>query len=167
MKTKQTLAIITVGLLAAFAIPAFANLPYFPVNFPRDDAAHHDNVPYPVNQITEWWYYNGKLTSTEGRKFAYFVAVFHLDMELTAQQKSRGAVVMVQVMDLDQKNVYGKEMVYPDDAASFSTQQLAIQIGTDFSLNANGSNYYLTEAIADDKPDIKFNLTYTKTSRHC
>jgi predicted secreted hydrolase len=41
------------------------------VHFPRDDAPH-DN-------LTEWWYYNGHLHTTDGRRYSFHVALFLID----------------------------------------------------------------------------------------
>ena len=40
------------------------------VLLPRDDASH------PVN--TEWWYYNGHLSSAEGGRYGFHLALFEL-----------------------------------------------------------------------------------------
>jgi predicted secreted hydrolase len=163
---KKFFLIAAAGIVAASSISAYAKLPYFPVSFPRDDAAHHENVPYPVTNFTEWWYFNGKLVSAEGRKFAYFVAVFHLDMPEAKRSSAsmRAAVLMVQITDIDRQKVYGNTMIYTDDDAIFSSKELNIQLSNDLSLWSNGQSYYLTEAMQPNKgPALKFNLAFTPT----
>lgn len=44
---------------------------YTPITFPRDGGPH--------KAIVEWWYYNGFLTSKEGRRFAYMMCLFKVD----------------------------------------------------------------------------------------
>ena len=58
------------------SLNAWANLPYQAIALSRDDAAHYANVPYPVHNMTEWWYYNGKLVAHNGKKFGYYFVIF-------------------------------------------------------------------------------------------
>lgn len=169
MKLKTLAACALVG----FSLPALAKLPYYPVQFPRDEGAHHANVPYPVNALTEWWYYNGKITSTKGRKLGYFVAAFHLIVPLDARDKARikstsetieQSILMVQVMDIDKQKVYGKTFLYSQDDSSFSTDSLNIKFADDFSLKQAGDTYFVKDtAQTDDGTTLKFDLAMTGT----
>lgn len=58
-------------LLGFFASMAHASLPYVPLDFPRDEAAHYQNIPYSFDRLIEWWYFNGKLVTDEGRHLSF------------------------------------------------------------------------------------------------
>lgn len=87
-------------LLILFSPLAFANLPYFPVSFPRDEGAHYKNVPYSYQRLVEWWYLNGKLTSDDGKNLSYDVAIFNGSV---ANGRITQPMLHIQVVDLDQK----------------------------------------------------------------
>ena len=156
---------MTALALVGFCIPAMAKLPYYPIQFPRDEGAHHANVPYPVNALTEWWYYNGKLTSTKGRRLGYFVAAFHLNIPFNAKSESiQQSVLMVQITDIDNQKVYGKTTIYPEDSVNFSTDALNIKLADDFSLKQAGDTYYVKDTtVTDNGPTLKFDLAMTPT----
>lgn len=64
-----------IGLLAAGARPAaftIATAPYR-FSFPRDHASH------PAYK-TEWWYFTGHLTASDGRRFGYELTFFRVGM---------------------------------------------------------------------------------------
>lgn len=42
-----------------------------PIRLPADDAPHHD--------LTEWWYYTGHLTSTDGRTYGFEFVIFQVE----------------------------------------------------------------------------------------
>jgi predicted secreted hydrolase len=60
-------------------------LPGYHFGFPRDHFSH------PSYQ-TEWWYYTGNLTSSEGRKFGFEVTFFRYRPESTSSTTERNPV---------------------------------------------------------------------------
>lgn len=64
-----TLAIFMIGMRADAARTFMQALPGFKFSFPRDHASH-DRFK------TEWWYFTGHLSSTNGRKFGYELTFF-------------------------------------------------------------------------------------------
>lgn len=153
-KCKALILFLTANL---FPFSVFANLPYYPIQFPRDDAAHHANVPYPIKNLTEWWYYNGKLTTTSGRNFGYFVAVFHI---IPPGKREAESVLMVQLTDIDQQKVYGTTKLYPPKSTTFDTNELNVKLGNDFYLNKLSSLYNIEQKIKiPNAPKIVLNLT--------
>lgn len=145
------------------SISAWANLPYTPIQFPRDDAAHYANTPYPVKNITEWWYYNGKFTTTNGRHFGYYITYMY------AQNPKLGHKIMfglflVQIADIDNQKVYGYADYYlRKKSMSFATDKLDAKLGTN-TLTKNGDTYLINIAVKPKKgPAIKLNLQLTPT----
>ena len=69
MRSKALAAV----LLALFVVPAPAQyqmaLPGYQYEFPRDHFNHPDYK-------TEWWYYTGNLTASDGHKFGYELTFF-------------------------------------------------------------------------------------------
>jgi predicted secreted hydrolase len=106
--------------------------------------------------LTEWWYYNGKLTTTTGRKFGYFIAVFHI---IPPEKKQPESVLMLQLTDIDNQKVYGTTQLIPEKSAAFSTDVLNIQLGKNFSLRSLGSSYVIYQNISiPNAPKIKLSL---------
>ena len=52
-------------LLLSITSNALANLPYYPLQFPRDEGAHVKNIPYAYQHLIEWWYFNGLIKTRE------------------------------------------------------------------------------------------------------
>lgn len=155
IKSRKTLVLFL--FVNLFSLPVFASLPYYPIQFPRDDAAHHANVPYPVKNLTEWWYYNGKLTSTTGRKFGYFIAVFHI---VPPGKRDAESILMVQLTDLDNQKVYGTVKAYQPKETQFDPYVLDIRLAKDFSLNRVLSLYSIDQNVTiPNAPKISLNLT--------
>lgn len=144
---------------------ALANLPYHPIQFPRDDAAHYDNVPYPVNNMTEWWYYNGKLTSKNDRHFGFYLTYFYTQQNLHGH-KLILPVIQMQLTDIDNKKVYGKQVEFLDKRKfSVSTQKLDVIYGKDFSLSKDNNTYLVNATIRPSKePEIHFSFQLTPAS---
>jgi predicted secreted hydrolase len=141
----------------------YANLPYYPIQFPRDDAAHYSNTPYSISNLTEWWYYSGKLVTSEGRKFGYFIAIFniHTTKPVTLPTNS---VLMMQITDIDKKKVYGTEVRYLEKVVNFNDERLSIHLGNDFSLeNMNGFYILKEKANIKDGSTIELSLTFIPT----
>ncbi|HLX52901.1 MAG TPA: lipocalin-like domain-containing protein, partial [Aquella sp.] len=99
--------------------PIFANLPYHPIQLPRDDAGHLTNTPYPVKNMSEWWYYSGKLTTQEGRHFGYYLIIFNLTKYVLGL-KIAVPLYTLQLTDIDHNKVYGTKIYYPSDETYFS-----------------------------------------------
>lgn len=148
--------------LLTLSIPAWANLPYVPIQLPRDDAAHHEKTPYPVGTLSEWWYYNGKLTTTNGRHFGYYVTLMYVQGKKLGFIKE-GALVQIQLTDIDNKKVYGKEILFKDKSAIIlSADKLDLQFGKDISLKQDGKNYLLVMTVQPQKgPLLHFDLKFT------
>lgn len=154
--------ILVLSLFISFlSCSAWANLPYHPIQFPRDDAAHHDNVPYPVKNMTEWWYYNGQLTTKSGRHFGYYLFFFN-----AYQNKSMLPGFYIQLTDIDNKKVYGKKMFFFNKKnISLSTQKLDLKYGKDLTLQKNQNTYLLNTKIKGSykQPPFALSLQFTPT----
>lgn len=157
---KRREASILFLFVSFFSLPVFANLPYFPIQFPRDEAAHHANVPYAVKNLTEWWYFSGKLVTDQQREFGYFIAVFHI---IPPSGKAKpDAVLMMQLTDLKTKAVYGVTKLYYGKDATFSTDKLDVQLGSKFQLSKDKSSYYIVMKELD-VPKLQHKLTMMLT----
>lgn len=148
-------------LLALFSVQSsYANLPYYPLQFPRDEGAHYSNIPYSYDKLIEWWYFNGELTTDEGKHLSYDVAMFH------GSKKFIGVVSVpvlhMQVSDLDQQKAYGAQVRYSMNTGSFSTTDLDITVNQDYKLTKttlNGKEIYVLQAqITQNNTTIKMNL---------
>ncbi len=138
----------------------YANLPYYPVQFPRDEGAHYGNIPYSFDKLVEWWYFNGEFTTDEGKHISYDVAMFH------GSKKIVGVVSVpmlhMQVADLDEQKTYGVATKYSINTGSFSTTDLNIQVNQDYQLTKTTLNdkvYYVLQAQGvQNNTTIKMNL---------
>lgn len=141
---------------------AYANLPDQPLQFPRDNAAHYDNVPYAVTNMTEWWYYNGKIVTTTGRQFGYSLTTFNIILDIFGNKLSI-PTFMVQVTDIDRNKVYGKVMIYPADKTHYSTTSLDILLNNkDLLLQEHGGVHHL-ESELESKQGVTLRLTLDMT----
>lgn len=148
-------------LLMSFSVSA--NLPYYPLQFPRDDAAHFENVPYPVDTLTEWWYYNGTLTSKTGRKLGYYASfnyVYNARLHLTLPW------IQIQVTDIDNKKVYGKQLVLVRPSAyTISSAKLDIRNGKTFSLEEAESQGYVLNTRLNSEEGSTLSLSLRLTPK--
>src|SRR5579862_9880525 len=112
--------------------PAFASLPYFPINFPRDEGAHYKNVPYKYSLLTEWWYFNGRVVTDDGKKLSYDIALFNPAFNLVGL--IRQPIVDIQISKLDDKTALGTRKIYPLNSGTVSTDKLDIVLENDYSL---------------------------------
>lgn len=136
----RSIKIIFLGLIF-FASTAKANLPYYPIQFPRDDAAHIDNVPYSVGNLTEWWYYNGKLTTLDGRHFGYCIFYLYQQIEKN-NRKIKIPLVYILLTDIDNKKVYRLyDQLVP--ITTLNTENLAVAFGKNITLDRSGNTYLL------------------------
>jgi predicted secreted hydrolase len=146
-----------------YCLTSQANLPYYPIQFPHDDAAHFENVPYPVNNMTEWWYYNGRFTSKNGKKFGYYINYSYIRLNVFNKIVML-PIFMIQIADLDTKKVYGKMLLTPAKESHFSTQDLDLAFGKNITVQKNQNTYQLDGEVAPEKPGddaFKFSLTAT------
>lgn len=159
MITKLKLFFLAVA--SFISMPALANLPYHPIQFPRDEAAHYDNVPYPVSTMTEWWYYNGKLTATNGRQFGYYLNYFFIQYDW----KGKKIIIpqfTIQITDIDKQKVYGKRVFFLEKNTYSSTQDLNVMLGKNITLQKN-NNTFLLDGVVEIKnnPTLKFSMQLT------
>ncbi|KTC89879.1 hypothetical protein OQJ15_02530 [Fluoribacter dumoffii] len=147
-----------VGLLASIA---HANLPYYPLEFPRDEAAHHQNIPYSFEHLIEWWYFNGKLTTDDGEHLSFDVAVFNSAINVKGRVYTKPMVHM-QLADLDHKKGYGAAKEYFLNEGKFSTETLNIILKKEYVLEKKtqqGKEVYLLKAdVRENNTELKFNL---------
>ncbi|MDX1902453.1 MAG: lipocalin-like domain-containing protein [Gammaproteobacteria bacterium] len=147
-----------------FSSRAFANLPVYPLQFPRDDGAHYADVPYSVSNMTEWWYYNGKLVSLSGQSFGYSITFFNIQIDLFSH-KIVIPTLMMQLTDIDHHKVYGKFIVYPKNKTNLSTQTLDVVFNAkDLSVKElNRSHYLISELKTTQGNEIHFSLKMQPT----
>ena len=157
----KNLRLFFLAIIAIIATPALANLPYHPIQFPRDEAAHHDNVPYPVSTMTEWWYYNGKLTATNGRQFGYYLNYFFIQYDW----KGKKIIIpqfTIQITDIDKQKVYGKRVFFLEKNTYSSTQDLNVMLGKDITLRKNNNTFFLDGSVEiRNNPTLKFSMQLT------
>lgn len=145
-------------LLADFA---WANLPYHPIQFPRDEAAHHANVPYSTQRLSEWWYYNGTLTSSTGRKFGYYINYCYLQSN---SKKPTVRYLGIQITDIDKQKVYGTRAFFSENDSSYATDHLEIQLGKNISLKKLGATFFLAGDVLAKNDKLQFSLQLTPSA---
>lgn len=160
LKRIQLVFLFLISLF--FASIVWAKIPYFPIQFPRDEAAHYDNVPYTVNNMTEWWYYNGRFTTKDGRKFGYYLNYMYIQLALGGK-KVMIPLFMMQVTDLNNQKVYGKTIFSTPFESHFSTQNVDLAYGKDVTLKKDKNTFLLNGALKSeaDQPSLKFSLETT------
>ncbi len=161
MLRKLTLSIC----FALFSSTAWANLPYLPIEFPRDEFAHYENTPYPVNNMTEWWYYNSRFTAKNGRKFGYYLNYSYIQLDLYGK-KVQIPIFMIQITDIDNKKVYGKTIVPNINESHFSTTALDLAFGKDVTVKKIQNTYLLDGVVNPEKsgePTLRFSIQTTPT----
>jgi predicted secreted hydrolase len=160
LRIKNSLLMLVIVL---FANCAWANLPYYPIKFPRDEGGHFENVPYQgqFKQMTEWWYYNGTLTSRTGRKLGYYLSFNYIYFP---NQNFKLPYIGIQVTDIDKQKVYAKRIfLFDKNSYSISTTELNISYKNIYSLLKNHNTYYLTGSIpSTEGVDLEFNLQFEK-----
>lgn len=159
--------IFLIVFLLFFCHLSYANLPYFPLKFPRDEAAHYKNTPYDFNQLIEWWYFNGKITTTEGKNFSYDIALFNPAAAMRDGVITKPMLHM-QLADIDNKKSYGTATSYPANTGKISTKSLNIVINDNYSLQKktlNGKEIYILKAKDHDgDTSLKFDLILSPAS---
>lgn len=151
-----------IWMFIGFFIPmAHASLPYFPLEFPRDEAAHYKNIPYSFNRMIEWWYFNGKLVTDEGQNLSFDVAVFNSAIDVKGRIVTQPMLHM-QLADLDKKIGYGVAKDYFINEGQFATDVLKIILKKDYRLQKqlkDGKEIYLLKAEGyENNTFLKFNL---------
>jgi predicted secreted hydrolase len=153
--------VIGIGTLFMSAA-ALANLPYYPIEFPRDDAGHYANTPYPVSNMMEWWYYNGILTSEDGRQFGYYVSFNYI-------YQAPNIIVpflQFQLVDASTKKIYNKQLFFSKkDGFHIATDgPMYVSFGKDLTLQKKGNQYVLSGFIETDQNiPLRLSLTFTPT----
>lgn len=155
---KKLIAYITTLFLSS---TTWANLPYYPITFPRDEGAHYQNIPYAYTALIEWWYFNGKAITDDGHHISYDVAMFNPAKKMFGSVVTR-PMVHIQVADLDSKQSYGTKKDYPSSAGTVSTSKLAITVDKDYSLQETQENgkpvYWLSATGSNKNTNLKLNL---------
>jgi predicted secreted hydrolase len=152
------------GVILAVSNLVWANLPYVPVQFPRDEAAHDKNVPYDYNRMTEWWYFNGKITTAEGRHFGYYIS--HIYMKLTISGTSiKIPLYTLQITDIDNQKVYGHTQLIPDNQCFFSDTRLDVSMGKEITLQKSTDGAYQLKGTVTSRqgPKLTYALQLTPT----
>ncbi len=142
-----------------------AGLPYVPIEFPRDDFAHYENVPYAVTKMTEWWYFNGQLTTKDGRHFGYYVAYSYFLPGWNTGKAAPYPLLLLQLTDVDNKKVYGTAVPMKPKKGYFSTTDMDVKIGTN-TLTKIADTFYVDAGIQTKQGDnvhVNFELTPTRT----
>lgn len=153
-------------LSVLFAHNSYASLPYFPIEFPRDEGAHFQNTPYKINRLIEWWYFNGALTTDDGKHLSYDVAFFNAAANMSGIVTK--PMLHIQVADLDHNKAYGVAKNYLYNTGKISTNDLDFTINKDYRLTKsiiNGKAIYILQTDAtSDGNHIKINLMLTPKS---
>lgn len=156
MLKRIFLILFTTLTLFTTITAAWAKLPYIPIHFPRDDAAHFEDA----TPLSEWWYFNGKVTTAEGRQFGYYVIYIYEQMKKNGVTKKLPAF-LVQITDLDKKTVYGsKSLLLP--IRVLDTRNLDVMFSKDLTLQNNDGTYLINVATtASDGKKIRLSLQLT------
>ncbi|GJQ59996.1 MAG: hypothetical protein D8M57_17280 [Candidatus Scalindua sp. AMX11] len=87
------------------------SMDYVEIGFPRDEGDHYQDPRYKerdeYKQWYEWWYFNGKVQTTNNRNIGYMVVVFHYtvkDPETNKYQDIMDGNMLI--CDLDNKKSY-------------------------------------------------------------
>ena len=121
-----------------FSSRANANLPYYPLEFPRDEGGHFDNTPYQSPMMLEWWYLNGDLESRRGDALAFELAIFALRIPLPDGSYQYQHWSHLHVTNLDEQRQVAGQAVFPPSDVSISTTRLNISYGDSVSLRRMG-----------------------------
>lgn len=143
---KYTLLAFTSFMATSMANAA---IPYSPIEFPKDEAAHHNT--YSANQLSEWWYYNGKIHTTSGNTFGYFAS-----LNYTRLGTIYFPYIHVQITDLDHQKVYTKFQYFPQTEGSFQKSFDSNSLNHAIA-NADGS--FSVKQNADSSMDLKASVT--------
>lgn len=123
-------AFVTACLLLTASVlgrSASANLPYRPIELPADDGPHLADP----SVVTEWWFYNGKLTARKGGRTK------HLGYYATVQyykDQSVDPTLYVEISDIDDQKVYAQtvQLVHSTiakDALRIDSKELRLHAG--------------------------------------
>lgn len=154
---------ITFFLLLIYNV-SYANLPYFELSFPRDEGAHHKDVPYTFEMLNEGWYLNGKLTTDKGKHFNYDISLVNLAFRFDENNLLSKAIAAIQITDLDNKKIHGVLIDFIPNVGEFSTDKLNIIIGDDYILqkiSENGKDFYILKTkgqVSDTTLDVNLTL---------
>jgi len=158
---------ILLVLLFLLSSSVFANLPYFPINFPRDAGAHYKNIPYQYDHLIEWWYFNGRVTTNDGKHLSYDVAFFNSAINMGNIYTQ--PMLHIQVSDLDQHKSFGTAKTYSLGSGNLATDKLDITLGDEYKLQEvkqNGKTVYLLKAVGNNlNYQIKMDLVLEPISQ--
>lgn len=161
MSKNWKMMILIIASLMSFNV--WAKLPYYPIEFPRDEAAHFENVPYQgqFKKMMEWWYFNGTLVSKTGKKLGYYIS-FNYMYEPT--RNIMVPFIQFQVTDIDYQKVYAKQLFLLDPKTySFSSTALDIHYGDKYSLQKINGTYLLQGNIPSNQGvNLEFALRLTQ-----
>ena len=147
--------------IGLFAPIVHANLPYLPLDFPRDEGAHYKNIPYSFERMIEWWYFNGSLITDNDQHLSFDVAMFNPAVAVKGSVLTKPMLHM-QLADLNNKISYGVAKNYFLNEGKFATDKLNITVKNDYSLQKtkiNGKEVYLLKAEGSQENTLlKFNL---------
>ncbi len=90
------------------------SMKYIEIEFPKDEGDHYKDkvhrymVPEKYKQWYEWWYFNGKLMTTDKREFGYMVAIFHYTVKDPLNDDNRILIAdgNMLISDLENKKSY-------------------------------------------------------------
>src|SRR3990167_6131090 len=121
-------------------------------------------LPYPVNNMTEWWYYNGKLVAHNGKKFGYYFVIFRTQFHFLWKKIIIG-LAQYQITDVSEHKVvaYGS-VPFSEKNSQFSTEKLDVSLGKQFLINKIGNEYHLYANTEKNHLPFSFNL-YLKPLR--
>ncbi len=112
------------------------SMSYVPIEFPKDEGSHYKDTRYgnsTYKRWYEWWYFNGKLKTTDNRNFGYMIVVFHF--------KYKGILIPqgnMLIIDLDNKKSCFSYWNANPVLSTFSQERLDIQLKRLFKDN----NFY-------------------------
>ncbi len=162
---KNILASFTAAFSMLTSSAVLANLPYYPIEFPRDEAAHLTDVPYPVSTMSEWWYYNGKLTSDKGRQFGFYINYSYTKIVVDGKPLIV-PIYHIQISDIDKQRVYGNRIFCDNKYTYFSTKDLHIALTDSIMLQKIGATHHASGVVKSEQgPTLEYSLEFIPKSK--
>lgn len=144
IRTMLTVLVVamTIALPAGVAVPAVAQESHVPIAFPRDDGPH--------DEMIEWWYYTGHLSTGSGDRYGFQMVVFKGQRDDLLGYAAHVAIVDAArgTFVYDERLVIGDSVATPVPGGGFD-----LQLGTWRMSGANGN-----DRLVGDVPGYAFAL---------
>lgn len=138
---------------------SFANLPYYPLKFPRDEGSHHENIPYKFPYLIEKWTLSGKLISADNDQLDYHFSM--IDLLMNDDQLYSMPVAIMQVTDIKKQKTYTILNQYSMNSVYFDSSDLRIEPDeANYFDKEDAAGYHLIMNGDDGNDTLKFSLHF-------